>query len=94
MLEAALAKKRSPRQLSFTAALQKIGASWMVLALADETLLVALVATNLKHLATNLIGDRPGRVEPRAVKRRPKPHPLLTKPRAEARAELLGSGSK
>jgi len=28
-------------------------------------------------------------VEPRAVKRRPKPHDLLTKPRAQARAELL-----
>ncbi len=28
-------------------------------------------------------------VEPRAIRRRPKPHDLLTKPRAEARAELL-----
>ena len=93
MLQAALAKKRSPRQLSFTAALQTLGASWMILALADETMLLALVATNLKHLATHLIGDRPGRVEPRAIKRRPKPHPLLTKPRAEARAKLLGSAS-
>ena len=32
---------------------------------------------------------RPGRVEPRAVKRRPKPYPLLTKPRHEARKALL-----
>jgi putative transposase len=94
MLQAALAKKLSPRQLSFTAALQKIGASWMVLAVANETILVTLVAVNLKHLATHQIGKRPGRVEPRAVKRRPKPHPLLTKPRAEARAELLRSDSR
>jgi hypothetical protein len=28
-------------------------------------------------------------VEPRAIKRRPKPHKLLNKPRREARAELL-----
>jgi len=32
---------------------------------------------------------RPGRVEPRAVKRRPKPYPLLTKPRREARKALI-----
>jgi hypothetical protein len=32
---------------------------------------------------------RPGRVEPRAVKRRPKPYPLLTKPRREARKVLI-----
>ena len=31
---------------------------------------------------------RPNRVEPRAVKRRPKPYPLLTKPRHEARNAL------
>jgi hypothetical protein len=33
--------------------------------------------------------DRPDRVEPRAVKRRPKPYKHLTKPRAVLRAELL-----
>jgi hypothetical protein len=32
---------------------------------------------------------RPGRVEPRAVTRRPKPYPLLTKPRREARKVLI-----
>jgi hypothetical protein len=32
---------------------------------------------------------RPNRIEPRAVKRRPKPHPLLTKPRQEARNALI-----
>jgi hypothetical protein len=32
---------------------------------------------------------RPDRVEPRAVKRRPKPYPLLTKPRREARNHLI-----
>jgi hypothetical protein len=32
---------------------------------------------------------RPDRVEPRAVKRRPKPYPLLTQPRREARKALI-----
>ena len=36
---------------------------------------------------------RPGRVEPRAVKRRPKPYPLLTKPRREARKVLIQQGT-
>ena len=31
------------------------------------------------------VGGRPDRYEPRAVKRRPKPHPLLTMTREEAR---------
>jgi hypothetical protein len=33
-------------------------------------------------LADDLVPDRPGRREPRAIKRRPKPFPLLTKPRS------------
>jgi hypothetical protein len=33
-----------------------------------------------------------GRVEPRVQKRRPKPFKLLTRPRAELRAELMGLG--
>jgi hypothetical protein len=35
----------------------------------------------LLTLACDLVPDRPGRREPRALKRRPKPFPLLTKPR-------------
>jgi hypothetical protein len=35
----------------------------------------------LLNLARDLIPKRPGRQEPRAVKRRPKPHPLLNQPR-------------
>jgi len=93
LLQAALAADRSPRQLSFTAALQKIAASWATLAVCDETMADQLIQTNLRHLAKHVVGDRPGRVEPRAIKRRPKPQRLLNQPRAEARAELLTSMS-
>jgi putative transposase len=89
MLEAALASDRSPRQLSFTAAMQKIAASWATLAVCEPSMLVLLIAAQLEQLAGHVVGNRPGRVEPRAVKRRPKPHKLLSKPRGEARAELL-----
>jgi hypothetical protein len=89
MLEAARAAKLSPRQLSFTAAMQKIAASWAILAVCDATQLVHLIGIALRHLAKHRVGDRPDRIEPRAIKRRPKPHKLLTRPRAEAREALL-----
>jgi hypothetical protein len=60
----------------------------VVVLLGDEAQVV-LIDAELAGLAELRIGDRPDRVEPRAIKRRPKPHKLLTKPRAEARAELL-----
>ena len=43
-------------------------------------------------IAEQRVGHRPGRIEPRAVKRRPKPYPLLTKPRALAREEIRRHG--
>ena len=46
----------------------------------------------LKAIVSHRVGNRPGRSEPRAVKRRRKPYPLLTKPRKEARNELRGGG--
>jgi putative transposase len=88
ILQAALLAKLSPRQISFTAAMQKIAASWQAILLCDEHRAPTMIETHLRDLATHRIGDRPDRVEPRAVKRRPKPHPLLTKPRAQAKAEL------
>ena len=52
----------------------------------DGRFLLAL----LVGVATHVVGDRPGRVEPREVKRRRKVK-LMTKPRAQRRAELLKS---
>jgi len=43
-------------------------------------------------IAQQQIGNRPGRIEPRAVKRRPEPFPLLTKPRHIAREEVRKHG--
>src|SRR5205809_3864963 len=40
-----------------------------------------LWADLLLNLARDLVPNRPNRIEPRAVKRRPKPYPLLNKPR-------------
>ena len=43
-------------------------------------------------VASQRVGDRPGRIEPRAVKRRSKPYPLLMLPRPQARAKILRHG--
>jgi hypothetical protein len=48
----------------------------------------------LKMLRQEQVGNRPGRCEPRAVKRRPKAHKLLTEPRQEARVKLLQAKQK
>jgi len=40
-------------------------------------------------IAQQRIGNRPGRIEPRAVKRRPKQQPLLVVPRGQARKQII-----
>ena len=46
----------------------------------------------LKLIAKKVIGDRGGRVEPRALKKRPNAYPLLMKPRKIAQQEVLKNG--
>jgi hypothetical protein len=89
MLQAAHVAGLSPRELSFTTAMQTIAASLGTLAWADEEFSTRLITAQLASLAEQTVGDRPNRIEPRAVKRRPQPLALLTKPRNEARAELV-----
>ncbi len=43
----------------------------------------------LKLIVQNKVGNRPGRVEPRAVKRRPKAFPSLSKPRVVEKMKLI-----
>jgi len=92
MLQSAQESGHTPRQLSFATTMQVIAAGWQVMVLSRDSVAERLVQIELENLSGHLVGNRPGRVEPRAVKRRPKPHDLLTKPRAQARAELLGVG--
>jgi DDE family transposase len=87
--QAALVHGKSPRQLSFKATLQVLRAGWSKLTEATEAERLVLGERLLQSLRKQKVGHRPGRCEPRAVKRRPKSQKLLTKPRAQARAELL-----
>jgi hypothetical protein len=85
MLQAAMRNKLSPRQLSFATAMQTLAASWVMLPTQDQRTQLLLIEVQIDSLASQLIGKRPNRYEPRAIKRRPKPHRLLTMPREEAR---------
>jgi hypothetical protein len=78
-----------PRQLSFKGALQLLNAFGENLRHCPLGRLVLNHAFLLAGLAQMKLPHRPGRVEPRARKRRPKTHTLLNKPRKILRARLL-----
>jgi hypothetical protein len=86
---AASVEQVTPRQLSFAGGVQTVNAFRWLLCTCDSGRYVMFVGVLLVAVSTHVVGDRPGRVEPRAVKRRPKPHRLLKKSRQECRAELL-----
>ena len=72
MLEAATRQNTRPDRISFADVL-----GWVR---------VARPGQPMPRFVINPI--RPGRIEPRAIKRRPKPHDLMTRPRAEMRQAL------
>lgn len=78
-----------PWQFSFTATTQALDAYRQSLATAPPASARELGQPLLEGLKSSLVGNRPDRVEPRLKKRRPKQYGRLTKPRAEARAEIL-----
>jgi hypothetical protein len=79
-----------PRRVSFKGALQALGAFREALGRAAASRRGLLLEEMLRVIASSGVGDRPGRVEPRAIKRRPKPHDLLKEPRCVARKRLMG----
>lgn len=88
MTQSALLANIKPRTISFKHSLQL----WLVwtqqVAGPDaEKLQVLLILT-----AEQRVGNRSGRIEPRAIKRRPKPYPLLMKQRQIAREEVIKNG--
>ena len=80
MAQAAQQAQLHPRELSFKHTVQ-LWTEWTARCVdvtADADALFRLIAQQS-------VGDRPGRIEPRARKRRPKPYPWLKIPRTEAR---------
>jgi hypothetical protein len=89
MAQAALLADQIPRQLSFKHTVQ-IWMAWQQRG--GGTHDAVSIHALLDLIAEPRVGLRPGRIEPRALKRRPKPFPLLTKPRDEAREYIRANG--
>ena len=79
----------APRQLSFAGAVHAVRAFGDRLLGATAARVTELRRGLLEMIGCQRVGNRPGRVEPRARKRRPKHGALLTTPRDQARARLL-----
>lgn len=89
MTQSALMADVLPRTLSFKHTLQLwLGWSGNRQPKDDQDFVTGL----LLLVGEQSVGNRPGRIEPRAIKRRPKPYSLLTKTRQEARADIKKYG--
>ncbi len=88
MATSAAVHGKQPRRLGFTLACQSVLASWMLLSTGSCSNPRAMHATMLAHIAANEVANRPGRIEPRVLKRRRHRYPLMQRPRDQLRAEL------
>lgn len=81
---------KEPRQISFTSTCQYVLASWMQLSsgLIKQTERRGYLSTMLKQIACCEVANRPGRLEPRVLKRRRHGYKLMQKPRNQMRREL------
>ena len=81
---------RQPRQISFTSTCQYVLAGWMQLSLGliPAPSWEAYLRLMLKQIAPCEVANRPGRLEPRVLKRRRHGYKLMQKPRHQLRREL------
>jgi hypothetical protein len=88
MAQAAHVHNVLPRKLSFTSARNHIDNFARVLATARGVEYARIEHEMLRAIALSRVGDRPGRKEPRAIKKRQQKYSYLTKPRVQARKGL------
>jgi hypothetical protein len=97
LLRAVMADAATPRdlqcsRLSFKTALSTVR-QWetaFAQSHAHSATREALLQHMLQYIARAIIPDRPDRIEPRAIKRRPKEYDRLNKPRSVMRQRLIG----
>lgn len=85
MAQAAHTAGMHPREVSFKHVVQ-MWTEWISRSLISRSL--STQADLLRLIAQLQVGNRPGRLEPRARKRRPKPYQWLKVPRAKARRQI------
>jgi hypothetical protein len=88
MVQSANATGIRPREISFKHCLQV----WLTWSCQIDTSNDEQISALLVIMGQQRVGMRPGRIEPRAVKRRPKAYPLLTQPRPLARENVRKNG--
>ncbi|TAL08920.1 MAG: IS4 family transposase [Nitrospirae bacterium] len=88
---AAAVHAKQPRQLGFTLACQTILSSWMLLATGACRDACQLWRLALERIAANEVANRPGRIEPRVIKRRRHRYPLMRVSRQKLRQAVLDS---
>jgi hypothetical protein len=88
MAQAAQEQGRMPREISFTGAMQLLRSFAPAMALVPPSVVTAMHQLLLETLGQQIVGDRPDRYEPRAVKRRRKCQSVLMEPRKKAKRRL------
>jgi hypothetical protein len=91
MAEAASRHGPLPRELSLQGARQTLDGFRGELSRAAGAEADGLVEAALRAVAYHRVGDRPDRVEPRVVKRRPKAYPRMQEPRQQFKKRVLGA---
>lgn len=89
MAEACIEHEAIPISISFKGALQLLNKFMPYFIRSSREKNKILYDGLLKKIVNNTIGNRPGRVEPRAVKRRAKPFDTLNRPRSIEKAKLM-----
>lgn len=89
MAEACENHNAIPSKISFKGSVQQINSFSPYFLNSSEEKNKILYSEMLQLIVQNKIGNRPGRVEPRAVKRRPKAFPSLSRPRSVEKKRLM-----
>ena len=89
MAEACEKHNAIPSKISFKGSVQQINSFAPYFLNSSEAKNKMLYAEMIQLIVQNKIGNRPGRVEPRAVKRRPKAFPSLSRPRIVEKKRLM-----
>jgi hypothetical protein len=81
---AAKVKNKFPRQISYMTTVQIFNEGILQLLVFSGKVLKYAIDGVLNAIASIPIGQQKRKAQPRAIKRRPKPYPLLTMPRKQA----------
>lgn len=88
MLQSALICDILPREISFKHCIHL----WLAWCQQGALINIENSTEIFVLMAQRKVGNRPGRAEPRAIKRRPKAYPLMMKPRTQMKADIRESG--